>query len=89
MLDFSAASALELHNRVRGFAGWPGTSAAFVLEDEATGEPYLHQSSIPEWDVGKPNFKKVVLDVSLFFAVHNILSSIDFIYVCSLFNRNS
>eukprot|EP00983_Pelagomonas_calceolata_P084072 1156289-Pelagomonas_calceolata.AAC.5 len=36
-LDFSRP-ALSLHNTVRGFAGWPGTSASFVLRDKNTGE---------------------------------------------------
>ncbi|KAF5829208.1 S-locus protein 8 [Dunaliella salina] len=35
-LDFSRP-ALSLHNTVRGFAGWPGTSASFVLRDKDTG----------------------------------------------------
>ena len=38
LLNFEASSALELHNRVRAFAGWPGTSAMFSLEDEAAGK---------------------------------------------------
>ncbi len=38
VLDLSAASAAALHNRVRAFAGWPGTSATFLLLDEASGE---------------------------------------------------
>ena len=37
LLDFSAHDAQVLHNKVRAFAGWPGTSARFTLQDEATG----------------------------------------------------
>ncbi|PNH11865.1 Methionyl-tRNA formyltransferase [Tetrabaena socialis] len=37
MLDFASGSAPELHNRVRAFAGWPGTSGRFLLVDEASG----------------------------------------------------
>ena len=35
-LDFQKQSALECHNKVRGFAGWPGTKA--VLKIRANGE---------------------------------------------------
>jgi len=35
-LDFKKQSALECHNKVRGFAGWPGTKA--VLKIRANGE---------------------------------------------------
>lgn len=37
LLDFSCCTAGQLHNRVRGFAGWPGTSGRFLLQDEDTG----------------------------------------------------
>ncbi|KXZ47585.1 hypothetical protein GPECTOR_34g744 [Gonium pectorale] len=37
LLDFSSSPAAALHNRVRAFAGWPGTSARLLLRDEATG----------------------------------------------------
>lgn len=37
MLDFARDSAEVTHNRVRGFAGWPGTSARFEVTDEASG----------------------------------------------------
>ncbi|KAG2430426.1 hypothetical protein HXX76_009951 [Chlamydomonas incerta] len=37
MLDFARDSAEVAHNRVRGFAGWPGTSARFEVTDEASG----------------------------------------------------
>ncbi|GLC48684.1 hypothetical protein PLESTB_000125500 [Pleodorina starrii] len=37
VLDFSSAPAAVLHNRVRAFAGWPGTSATFLMQDEASG----------------------------------------------------
>ncbi|EFJ45234.1 hypothetical protein VOLCADRAFT_106047 [Volvox carteri f. nagariensis] len=38
VLDFSSTQGHVLHNRVRAFAGWPGTSATFLLQDEASGE---------------------------------------------------
>eukprot|EP00798_Chlamydomonas_sp_ICE-L_P030780 gene30780-35819_t len=37
ILDFSL-DAVTLHNKVRGYAGWPGTSASFVLEDTSSGK---------------------------------------------------
>ncbi|KAG2431327.1 hypothetical protein HYH02_013455 [Chlamydomonas schloesseri] len=37
MLDFGRGTAEVIHNRVRGFAGWPGTSARFEVTDEASG----------------------------------------------------
>lgn len=36
-LDFSALSALEAHNKVRAFDGWPGTKATFIIQDEKKG----------------------------------------------------
>jgi methionyl-tRNA formyltransferase len=36
-LDFSLP-AQQLHNKVRAFAGWPGTTASFTLVDEASGK---------------------------------------------------
>lgn len=30
-MDFASRSAQQLHNQVRAFAGWPGTSADFVI----------------------------------------------------------
>ena len=36
-LDFSALSALEEHNKVRAFDGWPGTKATFIIQDEKKG----------------------------------------------------
>ena len=38
ILDLASHTALELHNRVRAFAGWPGTSIGLILEDEGAGE---------------------------------------------------
>ena len=37
LLDFRVHDAQVLHNKVRAFAGWPGTSARFTLQDETTG----------------------------------------------------
>ena len=37
-LDFASHTAIQLHNKVRAFAGWPGTSARFALKDKETGE---------------------------------------------------
>ena len=37
VLDLTSHTALELHNRVRAFAGWPGTSIGLILEDEGAG----------------------------------------------------
>jgi methionyl-tRNA formyltransferase len=34
-VDFAHDSALAIHNKVRGFAGWPGTWSLFDLEGEA------------------------------------------------------
>ncbi|GIL58280.1 hypothetical protein Vafri_13359 [Volvox africanus] len=50
-LDFSAAPAAVLHNRVRAFAGWPGTSATFHVQDEATGvsEPMVLKIVKTRW----------------------------------------
>ena len=36
-LDFSALSALEAHNKVRAFDGWPGTKATFMIQDDKKG----------------------------------------------------
>ncbi|KAG2484615.1 hypothetical protein HYH03_016569 [Edaphochlamys debaryana] len=36
-LDFASTPAHVLHNRVRAFAGWPGTSGTFLVTDEASG----------------------------------------------------
>ncbi len=36
ILDFSQP-ARTLHNKVRAFAGWPGTTAAFTIVDDAAG----------------------------------------------------
>jgi hypothetical protein len=36
-LDFHSATATQLHNRVRAFAGWPGTSGRFLVRDNTTG----------------------------------------------------
>ena len=36
-LDLSSLSARMLHNKVRAFAGWPGTRATLFLEDRITG----------------------------------------------------
>lgn len=33
VLDFRTSSATECHNKVRAFAGWPGSHGAFVLRD--------------------------------------------------------
>ncbi|GMH35325.1 hypothetical protein BSKO_03193 [Bryopsis sp. KO-2023] len=33
LLDFKTGTALQCHNKVRAFAGWPGTRARFVLHD--------------------------------------------------------
>ncbi|GLI63252.1 hypothetical protein VaNZ11_006151 [Volvox africanus] len=50
-LDFSSAPAAVLHNRVRAFAGWPGTSATFLVQDEYTGasEPMLLKIIKTRW----------------------------------------
>lgn len=37
-LDFGHSSAVACHNKVRAFAGWPGTRATFNIEDRLTGE---------------------------------------------------
>jgi hypothetical protein len=37
-LDFTSGTAQQLHNKVCAFAGWPGTSASFILHDEASGK---------------------------------------------------
>jgi methionyl-tRNA formyltransferase len=37
-LDFSKLSALEAHNKVRAFDGWPGTKATFLVKDDTKGE---------------------------------------------------
>lgn len=34
-VDFASESAQAIHNKVRGFAGWPGTWSLFDLEGEA------------------------------------------------------
>ncbi|KAG1663821.1 hypothetical protein FOA52_013386 [Chlamydomonas sp. UWO 241] len=36
-LDFTSCTAQQLHNKVRAFAGWPGTTASFRVEEEASG----------------------------------------------------
>jgi hypothetical protein len=38
VLEFSGRTASELHNAVRGMAGWPGSVGHFILEDPASGE---------------------------------------------------
>ncbi|GIL79318.1 hypothetical protein Vretimale_16514 [Volvox reticuliferus] len=50
-LDFFSAPAAVLHNRVRAFAGWPGTSATFLVQDEATGvaEPMVLKIVKTRW----------------------------------------
>ena len=36
-LDFTELSALQAHNKVRAFDGWPGTKATFIIQDEKKG----------------------------------------------------
>lgn len=54
-VDFSSESAETIHNRVRGFAGWPGTWSLFDLEGEA--EPLrlkvVTTRVVPASDAGK------------------------------------
>lgn len=38
ILDFNCLTAMQAHNKVRAFRGWPGTSATFSLCDSDTGE---------------------------------------------------
>jgi methionyl-tRNA formyltransferase len=36
-MDFTELSALQAHNKVRAFDGWPGTKATFIIQDEKKG----------------------------------------------------
>ncbi|GAX75937.1 hypothetical protein CEUSTIGMA_g3380.t1 [Chlamydomonas eustigma] len=45
-LDFTSCSATALHNKVRAFAGWPGTTAYITLEEESTGKREVQKIKI-------------------------------------------
>ena len=45
-LDLRACSAQELHDKVRAFAGWPGTNVTFVLAEEGGEEASMEEIEI-------------------------------------------
>lgn len=54
LLDFSSLSAIECHNKVRAFAGWPGTRGEFVLVDTKEDKQEAMDIKILRTKVGDP-----------------------------------
>lgn len=64
-IDFSASNALQVHNKVRAFAGWPGTWSSFIVGDNNEEELRL-KIITTEVIQSKPDHSKVGLrDISI------------------------
>ena len=73
-LDFSALSALEAHNKVRAFDGWPGTKATFRIQDDKKGgEPKEIVAKIRDGDkscaMGVEGGEKTIKDAKKQFSI--------------------
>eukprot|EP00908_Phaeocystis_cordata_P007645 Transcript_18299.p3 GENE.Transcript_18299~~Transcript_18299.p3 ORF type:complete len:407 (-),score=166.98 Transcript_18299:127-1251(-) len=60
-LDLSAISALQAHNRVRAFAGWPGTWAWLQAGDAAPVKAKLLKTRPAPAEAARPDGREVVL----------------------------
>jgi len=52
-LDLSLMSARAAHNRVRGFAGWPGCTTLLQVEGQQPAKAKLLQTSVREGEVAE------------------------------------